>query len=376
MKNFILLFLITGIQNLESKELSQKDFDKAINTIQKKGYYSLTQDEIYQASLEGILNRIEQKHKNIHKKNIFFEKDNAYLNPEQSKNFNININGSVSGIGVKLEKKPSEKYPEIIKVFEGGAKKAGVLAGDLIVSIEGAPIQKENQLNDLVKKIRGKSGSSIQLEVLRNNKIKQLKITREKVTFPGVTSSIKNKTGILKILSFNKETEKKVKKALMNFKKKEINGIILDLSDSQGGDSTASENIASFFLEKNTPLWSYHFKNNVIKNIKSSNSGVFPKIKMIVIIGNKTSGVSEALTGVLKQRAHTFLIGEKTAGKASFEQLFSLEDGSNIKITSGMVYFPDQTTWHQKGVSPSLEIPLSNDLEKIAYQLLTKGSFM
>jgi carboxyl-terminal processing protease len=286
----------------------------------------------------------------------------AFLTPEEANQLQDDLSGTVSGIGAEVAVK-NGKITVVAPVDNSPAKKAGVMSGDIILKIDDASTEGMD-VNTAVSKIRGQAGTKVKLSVQRGSTTKEFEITREKITVKSVSSEIKNNNiGYVKITRFDENTDADLKNTLSDFQSKNIKKIIVDLRDNPGGYLDQSVSVASEFVG-----------NGVIVSEKKDFSGGKPSeykalsgglmtgsdVKIILLVNGGSASASEIVAGALKDHNRATLVGEKTFGKGSVQEIEDLAGGAKLRVTIAHWYTPNGKNISKEGIAPDVEVKLTD----------------
>ncbi|KXG78742.1 Carboxy-terminal processing protease CtpB [Fervidicola ferrireducens] len=275
-----------------------------------------------------------------------------YLTPEELKEFQTEAKGSFGGIGIVITSR--DNFATVVSVIDDSpAARAGMMPGDRIVEIDGKDV-KNLSTSEIASLLRGAVGTKVSVGVQREGKILKFVMTREIITInPVVFSILEKDIGYIKISEFNENTAVNVKKALDFFEKNNVRGIILDLRNNPGGILQQAVKVAEYFVPKG-PIVKVVFKNGrtIVYN---SESGPLP-FKLVVLVNGGSASASEIVAGAIKDRKSGILIGEKTFGKATVQQIVDLGPFGGIKITVGRYVTPGGVDINKSGISPDIEV--------------------
>lgn len=282
-----------------------------------------------------------------------------YLTEKEAQSFLEDMEGDFGGIGAEIGIK--DKKLKIISTLEGTpAQKARLLAGDIILRINGEDTEEMN-LAEAVMKIRGDSGTKVKLLILREGwkEGKEFIITREIIRIKSVKYELKENFAYIKINQFSEKTNSEFKESVNFFKDKKISGIILDLRDNPGGYLDSAIDIASYFLEKKVVLIE-QLKGGKEKVYTTKGRAVFKDEPLVVLINEGSASASEIVAGAIKDNNRGILIGEKTFGKGSVQSLEKIDNGF-LKLTIAFWLTPSRHFLNEKGLSPNIEVKMSEE---------------
>lgn len=285
-----------------------------------------------------------------------------YFNAKDAEALNKELDGSFSGIGAQLGQ-DSDKNLEVIAPIDGApAAKAGLKAHDIITSIDNESTSGMS-VDTAVSKIRGKKGSTVTLQVLRD-KTQNLTfaITRDDITVPSVTSTILDgNIGYMTISQFTENTSDLATKAAQDFKDKNVKGVILDLRDNPGGLLDAAVDVSSLWLPQGQTVLQEKRGSTVVDTYKASGTDILKGIPTTVLINGGSASASEITAGALHDNGAAQLIGEKSYGKGVVQQIVNLSGGAELKVTIASWYRPNGQNINKKGINPDQEVKLSDD---------------
>lgn len=275
-----------------------------------------------------------------------------YLNAVEAEEFQKDLSGDVgAGIGVEIGERDG-----VVKVLrttpDNPARKAGVLAGDIIYKADGEDISML-KVDDIAKKLRGAAGTKVKLTVLRNNKEKEFELTRETINNVSVYSEYKDKTAIITITRFDQDTGNLARKAAKEAIDKSCDKFIIDLRGNGGGYVSAAKEVASLWVdgkivvEQRSASGAYNEKTYA-----NSNSAILAGKKTIVLTNGSTASASEIVAGALQDYGLATLIGEKTFGKGSVQALEDLPGGDLLRVTVAKWYTPNGKNINGDGIEP------------------------
>lgn len=309
---------------------------------------------LYHGALKGMLEALNDPY-------------TLYLDSSSFRNLNDTTKGEFGGVGLSISKafestpeKPA--YVEVASPVEDTPGfKAGIQAGDLIISANGTDTSKIT-MEEVLDILRGPVGEKVDLVIRRGKNIEfPVTLTRAIIEVPTVKfGTIKNGdeiSGYIRIIEFTPQTAERVQQALDSFKKEKIANLIIDLRNNPGGLITSVAEVADKFIDKG-PIVSTKsrlaFENTVFT--ASARKTTFKGLPIIVLINRGSASASEILAGALKDNHLAYLVGERTYGKGSVQQVLPLSSTDGIKITMARYYTPSDTNIDKIGIPPDEEI--------------------
>lgn len=287
------------------------------------------------------------------------DKYTLFMDAKEAKEFDSDISGNIGG-GIGAEIGMRNDKPTIIRILENNpAEKAGLLAGDVISSINDQSVQGWTA-DRAAAAVRGEVGTTVKLAVLRGSEMKEFTITRATVNNPSVESKVENGVGILTITRFDDQTGDLAKKAAENFKQQNVKSAILDLRDNGGGYLTAAQDVAGLWLDGKTVV-SERTNGKVTDELKAEDDPVLAGIPTVVLVNGNTASASEIVSGALKDYKTATLIGEKTFGKGTVQKVLDMGKGTKLKVTVARWYTPSGKNIDKAGIQPDQTVKMSAD---------------
>jgi len=285
----------------------------------------------------------------------------TYMNKEESEQFNENISSSFQGIGAEVT--VEDGRVAIVSPMKGSpAEKAGLLANDIIVSVNGDKLEGLT-LTQAVMKIRGPKGTQAKLSVLRKGAMEPIEviIVRDDIPVETVYSEMMTSTvGKIELRQFSSNTAVRFKEELTRLEGKGMKALIIDVRNNPGGLLPVVVNIAENFVAKGKPIVQIENRSGARDSTLSENPSPPKSYPTAVLINKGSASASEILAGVFKEAAGGKLIGETTFGKGTVQVTYEREmgDGSNIKMTTYKWLTPGGNWIHKKGIEPDVPVPL------------------
>lgn len=283
-----------------------------------------------------------------------------YMNAEAAKDFNEDLKGSFTGIGAELSKQ-NDTIVIVSPIAGFPADKAGLKPKDVITEIDGESAIGLS-VSEAVKKIRGPKDTKVTLKIIRDAKEElTFEITRDNITIDSVKSEIlEGNIGYMQITRFAEDTTRLSKEAAKRFKDANVKGIILDMRGNPGGLLDASVDVSSLWLKDKTVLQEKR-SEVVIKTFKSKGEATLAGIPTVVLINEGSASASEITAGALKDNNAATLIGVKSFGKGSVQQLDELDSGGALKVTIARWYTPSGRNIDKEGIEPDQTVELKDE---------------
>ncbi len=283
-----------------------------------------------------------------------------FMDPKEAKQFSEDLSGSFDGIGAELEIKDGKLV--IASPLEGSpAEKAGLMANDVVVKINGEEVSKMT-FNDAINKIRGDKGTDVTLTIFRDgwSDTKDFTITRDTINVPSVKWEQKGDYTYIKINQFGEDTTNLMQQAVNFVNSHSSKGIILDLRNNPGGYLDSAVDITSLFIDKGTVV----IKESKDGSQEKISTTLTPKLKdkkLVVLVNGGSASSSEIMAGAIQDYKRGLLIGEKTFGKGSVQNLEPLKDGSEVRVTIAKWLTPNGRGINKQGIEPDIEVKLTED---------------
>lgn len=284
----------------------------------------------------------------------------AYLNAEEAEEFNQQLSGTFSGIGAELGVDDEDNIV-IVSPIEGfPAEKAGLRPQDRIVGIDGESTAGLT-IFEAVNKIRGPKGSEVKLQVMRGDEEMEITITRADIVIPSVEYEIVDNIGYVQINQFGEDTSELAKEAAENFKENNVKGVVLDLRGNPGGLLNVAVDVASLWLPKGTTVLQQKTGDTVISTETALGGDILNGIPTVVLINEGSASASEIVAGALKDNKVATLVGAKSYGKGSVQEIHPLSDGAEVKVTVARWYRPNGDNIDKQGVEPDKKVEMTDE---------------
>lgn len=284
----------------------------------------------------------------------------VYMDSEEAEEFNKSLHGDVGG-GIGIEFALRNNYPTVIRTLpDNPARKAGILAGDVIYKVNDEEVW-ELSTEEIATKTRGEVGTEVKLTVVRNGKEKSFTMTREKINNVSAYIDYDGKTAILTVTRFDTDTGELVTKFAKEALEKNCKKLILDLRNNGGGYVSAAKDILSLWIDGKEILIQKSKHKNDETTYANRGKAILSDMKTIVLVNNSTASASEIVAGALKDYKKATLVGEQTYGKGVVQSLFDVSDDSLLKITVASWYTPLGNSINKTGITPDIEVELTYD---------------
>lgn len=321
--------------------------EESISKILAKNPTPLKRNNLERAAIEGALKASGDQWAN-------------YFPQESVKNFNQTLEGRYSGIGIWLRKNKSGVLEVSSVQSNSPASRAGIKVLDALIDIDGVGMDGAS-IATAIAALRGTPDTKLQISLERNQDPIRLEIIRASILNGDVVAyQLASKVVYIQISSISSQVASDVAVALAKFP--HSNGIVLDLRDNPGGLLNVAVDVASNFLTGGTVV-SYARKNASQVVLESNNKNA-DSAPMTVLINRSTASAAEVVAGALQDRNRAVILGEKSYGKGTVQEIIDLTDGSKLEITIGKYRTPNGKVIDQVGIAPDLLVPENEEIKK------------
>lgn len=287
----------------------------------------------------------------------------TFFPPKESKIFADDVKGSFGGVGMEVGIR--DGVVTVIAPIKGNpAEAAGILAGDIIIKINGESTEKMN-IDTAISKIRGEAGTKVKLTIIRDGESKEYELVRSTIKVPTLeTKVIQNKAFSIEFYSFTENSQNEFRNALREFNASKYENLIVDLRNNPGGYLDSAIDIASEFLSAGSVIVKENGGESTPEMIHRSSGGtvITKPYKLIILVNGGSASASEILAGALKENNRAILVGTKTFGKGSVQELIDLPDGSSVKVTVAKWFTPSGVSISDEGIHPDTELKESPEI--------------
>ncbi len=288
-----------------------------------------------------------------------------YISKEDMDTYLDDTMGNFVGIGIYMIKNTKYDKIQVLSTIKGSpAEKAGIQAGDLIVSADGIEY-KADDMTTASNKIKGEEGTKVTVEILRGTENIKYELERAKVKVNQVEGKvISNNIGYIKFTSFDETTAEDFKKQYQELAKKNIKSLIIDLRNNGGGIVDQALEIADYVADKDSVLL-YEVDKNNKERVRKAKTEPIINMPIVILTNENTASASEILAGALKDLGKAKTVGTTTYGKGVIQQILKLNDGSGLKITIEEYQTPNKNKINKVGIEPDEKVELPDSVESI-----------
>lgn len=351
---------VFSVVNKNTQVETNADFNpfwKAWNVLKNKSIYhnEVTDQDRVWGAISGLASSLGDPY------TMFFP-------PKENKSFTEEIQGSFEGIGAEIGIK--ERIITVIAPLKDTpAWNAGLKAGDKILKINET-LTNDMTIEEAIDLIHGPKGTEVVITILRDgeSKTREIKIIRDKIQIPTLDSELREDgIFVISLYSFSENSDRLFKDAILSFINSKSNKLILDLRGNPGGYLGSAVNIGSWFIDEGkTILIEDSGQGSKQKIYRSHGPRLFTKdLSFVVLVDGGSASASEILAGALREHGIAKLVGEKTYGKGSVQELVKITEDTSLKVTVANWLTPNGASISLKGIEPDFVVPLTlEDYEK------------
>lgn len=342
-----------------------------LDQVERNYVEDIDRRELFEAAIEGILEKLDPY--------------SNYISPEELSKFKSSVEQEFGGIGIQVGPDRNGGIRVTSPLYGTPAYRAGLMAGDRIVEVNGESAEGWS-LDEAVRRMKGEAGTKVTLAVIHpNGKRESYTIEREVVHVQSVLGFARKeddtwnfmldtdkKIGYLRLTAFSRDTTKELREAVKELQSQGMKGLVLDLRFNPGGLLNSAIEVADLFVEKGR-IVSTRGKNTPERTWDAEKAGTFEKFPMVVLVNHFSASASEIVAACLQDHDRAVVIGERTWGKGSVQNVVDLEEGkSALKLTTASYWRPSGKNIHRGpkseetdewGVKPNegYEVKFSND---------------
>lgn len=288
-----------------------------------------------------------------------------YISADEMEDYLSDTMGNFVGIGIYMVKNTEKGKIQVLAPIKGSpAEKAGIQAGDLILTVDGVDYSAD-EMTIASNKIKGEEGTTVTIEVLRGTETKKYELKREKVKVNQVEGKVlSNNIGYINFTSFDETTADDFKAKFEEINKQGIKSLIIDLRNNGGGIVDQALQIANYVADKDSVLL-YEVDKNNKETVKKAKTDPIINMPIIILTNENTASASEILAGALKDLGKAKTVGTTTYGKGVIQQILKLSDGSGLKVTIEEYQTPNRNKIHKIGIAPDEEVKLPDSVTNV-----------
>ncbi len=313
-------------------------------------------DELIQSAIAGSLESLGDDY-------------TRYVSPEVAERTRQDMGGAVEGIGAMVEENEDGLF-EIVRPIDGQpADLAGLLPGDVLIEVDGQSVL-EFSFDEVILMVRGPAGTTVNLSILREGEPEPLQFSIVRARFEVAVVEYEMlpaemtggaAIGYIRLTEFGATAEEKLLEALAAILAQQPSGLIFDLRDNPGGYLDQSVAVADAFLPAGVALFERNIRG-LDQTFTTDDGDAAEEIPLVVLVNAGSASASEIVAGAIQDRGRAVLVGETTFGKGSVQQIHSLADGGELRVTVARWYTPDNHTIQDEGITPDIVVETPADL--------------
>ena len=278
-----------------------------------------------------------------------------YLTKDEYDELMVSVNGNYVGIGIYMTQDRYENIVVLLPIEGSPAAEAGLKTGDIITKVNGEECVGKD-LSTISNKIKGEEGTTVELEILRENETFTKTIERKTVQVNPMKSEIlENNTGYIRLMGFDENCHEEFEKKVDELISKGAKSLIIDLRDNGGGVVDEATDITELFLPKDKTIMIERTKKEGEQITKSEKDAKY-NMKVVILTNENSASASEIFVGAMKDNGAAKIVGTKTYGKGVMQELAPLKSGGALKVTIEEFKTPNGNTINKKGIDPDIEV--------------------
>lgn len=343
------MYNITGKENvkyIESGSNISKTFQIFNSFIEKNYFGNINEKQMLESAIKGYVAGLNDEY-------------SEYITKDEMEEYMQDTTGKYVGIGVYISNNIETNQIVVLMPMKGSpAEEAGIKFGDVITKVDGVAYTGE-ELSKASSALKSKEGTKAKIEIFRNGKFINLEVERREVKVNHVEAEvIENKIGYMEVSTFDEGTYDEFKQKWEELNSKNITSLIIDLRNNGGGIVDEATSIADMMVEKDKTLLITASKDKEEHITKAEKEKVI-NIPMVFLVNENTASASEILTAAVKENnSNVKVIGTTTYGKGVIQTIFTLTDGSGLKLTTNEYYTPNHNVINKVGIKPDIEVQL------------------
>jgi len=323
-----------------------KTFEYFRNFIEKNYIGEIDETAMIESAIKGYIDGLGDDY-------------SEYITSDEMTEYMQETNGNYVGIGVYIANNTATNQIVILMPIKGSpAEEVGILPGDIITKIDGVEYKGE-ELTQASNHLKQEEGTKVRVEVLRDGETIEFEIERRSIKVNHIeTEVLENNIGYIEISTFDDGCYEEFIQKYEELKKQNVKSLIIDLRNNGGGIVDQAINIADTMVDKDKTLLITSSKSGG-EEIKKAKIQKMIDLPIVILINENTASSSEILTAALRENLDSVTtVGKTTYGKGVIQTIFSLTDGSGLKLTTNEYYTPNRNTINKVGITPDIEVDL------------------
>lgn len=348
-------FIVISDQDVDVYNSSQKvdaikgsnKIEEVLSIIQSKYMEDVDVNELVDGAIEGIFNSVEDSY-------------TRYISAEEYTEMLESGNEEYVGIGVHIAQNANTGKMVIISVMPNSpAKEAGILSGDIVISVDGKEVTKDNY-SESVSALKGEEGTTAKLVIQRKDEKLEKIVTRKKINANNVESSvISNNIGYIRILEFENNIYNQFKAEYEELvTNKKVKGLVIDVRNNPGGIVSETVKIADLLCGEGKIVETIYRDGSKKVYMSDKEKANLP---IVVLVNENSASAAEILAGAIKDLKQGTLVGNTTFGKGIVQSIVPLSDGTAVSVTTAKYYTASGVEIHGNGINPDVKIDISEE---------------
>lgn len=337
-----------GTDNINSIATTLKNFRRMIDK-----YYigEIDETKMLDETIKGYVNGLGDEY-------------SEYMTKEEWAEFEASALGNYVGIGVTIAQDVNDNVVVVSTIAGTPAEEAGLQSEDILVEVDGESVLGVST-SDVARKIQGDEGTKVKIKVARGNEYIDFEIERKAIKVYHVQGEMKeNNIGYILLQTFDEGAADEFLEKFNELKKQGAEKLIVDLRYNTGGLLEEALSIADYMLDKDDVVLIAIDADGDKQYYKAENEEKPIDMEIVVLVNDYSASASEVLAGALKDNGEAIIVGEKTYGKGVIQNVFSLADGSILKLTVSEYLTPNETKINKIGIIPDVEVYIDTDVEE------------
>jgi carboxyl-terminal processing protease len=338
----------------ESKYEGVKRFSQVYEYVRQYYVREATPNELMNGAIKGMLQNLDPH--------------STFLSVSEYKDMKETTSGAFFGIGIEISVENGQLIV-VSPIEDTPAFKAGLKAGDIILAVDGHPTQ-DMTMSESVSKIRGAKGTEVELLILHkeDKAPSTVKIVRDAIPLTSVKTRFLE-TGVVwaRITRFSDNTQKELLEGIADSAKKgAIQGIVLDLRNNPGGLLDQAALVSDVFLGSGEIVSIRGREERDKKSFKAATQSTDQTCPLVILVNAGTASASEIVAGALQDHKRGLVVGERTFGKGSVQNVIPMPDGSALKLTVALYYTPNGRSIQAHGINPDFAVPYEQPRDDVS----------
>lgn len=310
--------------------------------LEKEYIGELDEEKMVESALKGYVEGIGDKY-------------TEYLTPDELEDLMTSVNGNYVGIGIYMTQDKEGNIVVLLPIEGSPAAEKGLKTGDIINKINGEEC-KGLELTEVSNKVKGEEGTTVNLEILRENEIINVDVERRTVELKYIDSKVlEGNIGYIELLAFDEGATIKFKEELTKLKEQNVKSLIIDLRDNGGGLVTEAISLSEIFAPMGNVVLKSYDKDGKETVTKSTNVNT-EKMEVVVLVNENSASATEIFAAAMQDNNLATIVGTKTFGKGVMQEVQPLKIGGALKITIEEFKTPNGNTIHKVGITPDIEV--------------------